>query len=536
MNAGLFSPCSAQFAQARIKQATKGLLFLQLALIGWAAAWVPAAHALHPITSKADILGVYPVYPPIDYSSARDAEAIRRGEYLAKIGDCIACHSNPSGGTAAFAGGLPIPTPFGTFYTPNITPDKATGIGSWGEADFIRAMHDGILADGSNAFPAFPYVYFNRVSEQDLKDLWAYLRAVPAVNLENRGNTLPIIMNWRVLQYGWKSLYFYPDEGFFKKDPTRSEAWNRGAYLVNGLGHCTMCHTPMNLIGGEKKDYFLTGSLIEGYWAPDITRLGLETASRYQVAKVFIDGELINRAGPVRGPMAEVNHDSLRYLTEVDQLAIVEYLKSVVSKQPRSVPRRIAGQPALKRGEQVYANVCVMCHLNGNAGAPRIGNQADWEQRLGLRGLPALYRHAINGFNKMPVKGACVNCDDDDIEAAVHYILYHSLQHSQWEELIKPPKADRARATRLATGKQVYEENCSVCHAEGKLGAPKFGDRQRWAPLIRSNMDVLILNTLKGKGNMPAKGGCTHCTGLDVIAAVKYMVQHSQRGGDYSLW
>jgi cytochrome c5 len=536
MNAGPFSPRSFQLGQACIKRATNGLLFLQLVLIGWAAAGVPAAYALHPITSKADILGVYPAYPTIDYRSTRDADAIKRGEYLAKIGDCVACHSNPSGNTPPFAGGLPIKTPFGTFYTPNITPDKTTGIGDWSEADFMRAMHEGILADGSNAFPAFPYVYFNRVSKADLKDLWAYLQAIPAVNLKNKGNTLPIVADWRMLQYGWKILYFYPDEGFFEKDPSRSQAWNRGAYLVNGLGHCTMCHTPMNLIGGEKKKYFLTGSLIEGYWAPDITRLGLETASRYQVAKVFIDSKLIDRAGPVRGPMAEVNHDSLHYLTEADQRAIVEYLKSVVSKQPRTVPRGVAGQPRLKRGEQVYANVCVMCHLNGNAGAPRIGNQADWEQRLSVGGLPALDRHAIDGFNKMPVKGACVTCDDDDITAAVRYILYHSLEHSQWEELLNPPRIARTEATSLAAGRQVYEEKCSVCHAEGKLGAPKIGDRQRWAPLIRRNLDVLILDTLKGKGNMPPKGGCTHCSGSQVIAAVKYMVQQSQSGGDYSLW
>ncbi len=536
MNAGSFVLCCSGFGLAASRQTRKSLLIFCLAVIGWSVVWVPTAHAFHPISSKADILGVYPTYPAIDYSSGRDAEAIKRGEYLARIGDCIACHSNPSGSTAPFAGGLPIKTAFGTFFTPNITPDKATGIGGWSEADFIRAMHDGILADGSNAFPAFPYVYFNRVSTQDLKDLWAYLRAIPAVNLKNKGNTLPIVMNWRALQYGWKMLYFYPDEGFFKKEPNRSDAWNRGAYLVNGLGHCTMCHTPMNLIGGEEKAYFLTGSLIEGYWAPDITRLGLETASRYQVAQVFIDGKLIDRAGPVRGPMADVNHDSLHYLSESDQLAIAEYLRSVVSKQPRTVPRRIAGQPTLKRGAQVYANVCVMCHLNGNAGAPRIGNQANWEQRLGAGGLPTLDRHAINGFNKMPVKGACVTCDDGDIEAAVYYILYHSLQHSQWEELINPPRLPRTRATSLATGKQVYENSCSVCHAEGKLGAPTFGDQQQWAPLIRSNMDVLIFNTLNGKGNMPAKGGCIHCSGSEVIAAVKYMVQHSQHGGNYSLW
>lgn len=496
----------------------------------------PVAVAIHPISSSVDIIGRYPSYPQIDYAKTSNPESVRRGEYLAKIGDCIACHSNTQAGTAAFAGGLPIATPLGTFFTPNITPDKTTGIGNWSESDFIRTMHDGILPDGSNAFPAFPYVYFNRVSETDLKDLWAYLQAIPAVNLKNKGNTLPFIVDWRIWQYGWKSLFFYPDRGYFKKDSDQSDAWNRGAYLVNGLGHCTMCHTPTNMLFGEKKQYFLTGSLIEGYWAPDISKRGLETASRYQVADVFLKGELIDKAGPVRGPMADVNHDSLRHLNKYDRLAIAEYLKSVISRQPRNLPQRKAGQSVLKRGHQVYSNVCVTCHLNGEVGAPRIGDQPDWEQRLAARNLSILYSHAINGFNKMPVKGACVTCNDADVMAGVDYILYHTLYHSQWEELKNPKLKPRSVSTSMYQGKQVYEKNCSVCHDQGKLGSPVIGAQQQWAPLIRKNLDVLILSTLQGKNNMPAKGGCRYCTRSEIISAVKYMVQQSQSGGNYSLW
>ena len=533
MKTDQFTPCR-QWLRGLFRAAVFHLLRV---LIGLTAVIALPAYALHPIASNIDILGVYPSYPTIDYSAVDDPAAVRRGEYLAKIGDCIACHSNPTGGGAAFAGGLPIATPFGTFYSPNITPDKTTGLGNWSEADFIRAMHQGILADGSNAFPAFPYVYFNRVNEPDLKDLWAYLRAIPAVNLANRGNTLPIIANWRVMQYGWKSLFFYPDEGFFKPEPSQSAAWNRGAYLVNGLGHCTMCHTPMDVIGGEKKQYFLTGALIEGYWAPDITRRGLESASHHQVADVFARDQLINDAGTVAGPMAEVNHDSLGYLTDADRLAIVTYLKSVESRQPRNLPQRIADQPTLKRGAQVYANACVICHQDGAVGAPRIGDQPNWQQRLSEGGgVATFYRRAINGFNKMPVKGACVSCDDDDIKAAVDYLLHRTLHPSQLAELRNPPPAKRAVTTSLAVGQRVYQANCSVCHDEGQLGAPKLADYQRWRPLIRKNLDQLIEATLNGKGNMPARGGCVHCTGSEVIAAVKYLVQQSQLGNDYSLW
>ncbi|WP_428356720.1 c-type cytochrome [Methyloprofundus sp.] len=511
---------------------------LNLQILFWILVFMPTAYALHPISTNTQVLGVYPDYPKIQYSELANADAVKRGEYLVKVGDCIACHSNPKQGTYPFAGGLPIPTPFGTFFTPNITPDKKTGIGDWSEQDFIKAMHQGIRPDGSNSFPAFPYVYFNRIKEQDLKDIWAFLQVIPAVSLENKENTLPFIVDWRIWQTGWKALYFHPDKGVFKQDSGKSAAWNRGAYLVNGLGHCTMCHTPMNVIGAEQKKHFLTGSMIEGYWAPDITGLGLRTASKYQVAKVFRKSQLINEAGPVRGPMADANHNSLQYLTDADSLAIAEYLKSVVSKQPRNLPQRLADQPRLKRGEQVYANVCVICHLNGEAGAPRIGDQANWEQRLASsdRGLSSFYSHAINGFNKMPVKGACVTCNDADVTAAVDYLLYQSLLHSQWIELQKPQPLAKVTTASFALGEQVYRNNCSVCHDEGKLGAPKIGAVQQWQARIKKNMDVLILSTLHGKGNMPVKGGCSHCTGTEIIAAVKYLVQHSQKQNNYTLW
>ncbi|MGR9108438.1 MAG: c-type cytochrome [Gammaproteobacteria bacterium] len=507
-------------------------------IVYWALAifFASETEAFHPIASGTELLGIYPAYPVVNYRSQSDPEAVRRGEYLAKIGDCIACHTDTRKDGPAFAGGLPIDTPFGTFYSPNITPDETTGIGRLTEKQFIRAMHQGILSDGSNAFPAFPYVYFNRVRIDDLKDLWAYLKAIPAVNKPNRGNTLPVVLDWRILQYGWKILYFYPDRGYFKPDPTRSTAWNRGAYLVNGLGHCSMCHTPMNLFGAEQKKYFLTGAFIEGYWAPDITHYGLSTASRFQVADVFIDGELINKAGPVRGPMAEVNHDSLSYLTETDRLAIAEYLKSVESREPRNIPRQLSSQSPLQRGEQVYENVCVICHLNGRVGAPRIGDEPNWEERVRVSGLATLYRHAINGFNKMPAKGGCLNCSDGDIIAGADYLIDHSLSDSFWESITNHGLKSREEMTNLALGKKIYQENCRVCHAEGQLGAPRLADREQWKTLIRKNLDVLMLNTLKGVGNMPARGGCAQCSGSEVIAAVKYMVQQSLPEGNYSLW
>jgi cytochrome c5 len=495
-----------------------------------------AAFAMNPISSRLEFIGAYPVYPEVDYGTGARAESVRRGEYLARLGDCIACHTVAEPGAAAFAGGLPIPTPFGTFYTPNITPDETTGIGKWSQQDFIRVMHEGIRPDGSNAFPAFPYVFFNRVSNEDLEDLWAYLRAIPPVERKNQGNTLPFPFDVRFAQYGWKLLFFYPGRGYFTANPAKSKAWNRGAYLVEGLGHCSMCHTPLNFLGSPEKKYYLTGALIDGYWAPDITKRGLETATRFQVAKVFDDDRLINSAGPVRGPMADAVHDSLRYLTGEDQSAIAEYLKSVTSRQPRNIPRITAGQPVLKRGAQVYANVCVVCHLNGQAGAPSIHDQADWERRVTQRKLALLYRHAIEGYNKMPPKGACVTCSIEDVRAGVDYLIYRALDESRWRELRNPPPRPRHLSTSMATGEQVYRRYCGDCHDGGRLGAPVLGDEAQWAPLLARDFDHLLVSALDGVNNMPAKGGCAECTNSEIIAAVKFMAQKSQSGKDYSLW
>jgi cytochrome c5 len=276
--------------------------------------------------------------------------------------------------------------------------------------------------------------------------------------------------------------------------------------------------------------------LIDGYWAPDISKRGLESASRFQVADVFDEGKLINKAGPVRGPMADAIHDSLRYLTDADRLAIAEYLKSVVTRQPRNVSEIKAGQPPLKRGAQVYANVCIVCHLNGEAGAPSIHDQPNWLRRVKQRTLAELYRHAIDGFNKMPPKGACVSCSNDDLRAAVDYLVYRALDESRWRELRNPPPEPRHLATSIATGEQVYRHSCATCHDDGKLGAPVLGDDAQWAPLLRRDFEHLLTNSLRGIHNMPPKGGCSECTNAEIIAAVKFMAQKSQSGRDFSLW
>lgn len=490
----------------------------------------PQSEAANTTPVEPLIDGYYPTYPPTHAATPEQQALVKKGEYLARMGDCIACHTDVKGGTPAFAGGLPLNTPFGTFYSPNITPDKETGIGNWTEEDFIRALKEGRDPKGRNYFPVFPYIYFSKVSDDDARALYAYFMSIPAVKQENKALPFPFgVPGARFSLWGWNLLFFFPNDDPIVYEADKSPAWNRGKYIVDGLGHCSMCHTPLNLLGAPKSRFYLTGTFIDGYWAPNITKYGLSSASHYEVADVFLEGQLINKAGPVAGPMAEVNHNSLSHLTEEDRLAIATYLKTVVSEEPMGVAAS-ESQPTLKRGKQVYVNSCIICHQNGEMSAPVIGAGNNWYRRLKESGLTGLYRHGIQGYNSMPVKGACVTCSDNDIMAAVDYILNQSLSRSQWSDLVS------GGATKYpSSGVEIYNENCAACHNEGKQGAPKIGDKAIWEPLIAKNIDVLISNTIHGDAH-PKNGGCKKCTTGEVIEAIKYMVSKSKTEGNYSLW
>ncbi len=471
----------------------------------------------------------YRAYPRITVADPTKETLVKRGEYLAKMGDCIACHSNVKGGTPAYAGGLPIDTPFGTFYSPNITPDVKTGIGSWTEDDFVRALKKGQDPKGRNYFPVFPYVYFANVSDDDARAMYAYFMSIPPVEQKNKPLPFPFsVPGARSTLLGWNLLFFYPND-HFEYDPKQSAVWNRGKYIVDGLGHCSMCHTPLNPLGAPKADHYLTGGFIDGYWAPNITKLGLESATEEEVANVFVKHELINNAGPVAGPMAEVNYDSLRYLNEADRLAIASYLKTVVSQETLGVPAS-KNPPTLRRGKEVYMSACIICHQNGAMSAPLIGSASSWYSRLKTSGLNGLYRNVINGYNSMPVKGACVICSENDIKASVDYILNKSLTRSQRIELAKG-----GSKTFPVSGQDIYKKNCSVCHDSGESGAPVIGDKKAWTPFLAQDLDALVEHTIKGKAH-PKNGGCKQCTTAEIMSAVKYIVNQSKTEGNYSLW
>lgn len=470
----------------------------------------------------------YPIYPTPDYSKG-NRKLIERGEYLAKAGDCIACHTNTKNKGKPYAGGLGIKTPFGTFYAPNITPDKETGIGNWSNKDFTRAMQHGKAPDGSNYFPVFPYVDFSKVTKEDLLAIKEYLFSIPPIHNKIPENDVPFPFSWRFLQYGWKLLFFYPYKGEYQYDTSKSAEWNRGAYLVQGLGHCGMCHTPINLLGAPKRDYYLTGNLVEGYYAANITKKGLGNATAEDIVNVFKKDQLLHGRGKVGGPMAEVNHDSLRYLSDDDLHAIATYLLTVESKQPKMAS---TGKVAPAEGKKVYAKYCAACHTSGSAGAPMLGDASAWDPLIKL-GVEKLYINAINGINSMPPRGGCPTCSDNQIKAAVDYLVAAAKGGGTNTGFVKPKPMPKLT---LADGKRVYENTCRVCHQDGELGAPKLGDQAAWAPRIDQNMDVLFTHAIEGYKAMPKMGACYNCSQAEVMAAVKYMVQESKTSGDYSLW
>lgn len=251
----------------------------------------------------------------------------KRGEYLTKAAGCRGCHTEAREGATPFAGGHELKTPFGTFYGPNITPHPQAGIGQWQEADFLRALRSGERPDGSHYFPAFPYPSFTQITDADARDLWAYFRTIPASDRPNRSHDLRFPFGWRFLVVFWKQLFFKP--GPFVAVARRSAALNRGAYLVDALGHCGECHTPRNWLGGPDRDRYLAGAeLAEGGGAPNLTPTRLKKWDDAEL-KDFLAYGLTPDGDVVGDTMGEVIRNTTGQLTPEDLSAVVAYLRSL---------------------------------------------------------------------------------------------------------------------------------------------------------------------------------------------------------------
>lgn len=290
--------------------------------------------------------------------------AVEQGRYLAVAGDCAACHASPMG---SFAGGRAIETPFGNINAANLTPDRDTGLGRWSAEDFWQALHEGHSVTDGHLYPAFPYNYYTRVTRTDSDALFAFLRSVEPVRNPVDRNTLPWPFSMRVSMLGWNALEFTP--GVFQPDPQRSAEFNRGAYLVEGLGHCGACHTPMNAIGGPKQAQYLQGNSIQNWIAPNLTndaQAGLGTWSTQDIVQYLQTGRNLHAAAS--GPMGEVVEISTSKMTTPDLHAIATYLKERGAAGPAAPAPLAATDAQMASGAAIYADNCSACHARNGMG------------------------------------------------------------------------------------------------------------------------------------------------------------------------
>lgn len=315
---------------------------------------------------------------PLLTEQIAESELIARGEYLVTAANCASCHTSNDG--EFMAGGLAFETPFGTIYSTNITPDPETGIGTWSDWDFMNSLRHGIRPNGEHLYPAFPYTSYTKASDEDIAAMYAYLQSIEPVNQSPLENELEFPFNLRALVAFWKVPYF--DAGALEPEPDQSAEWNRGAYLIEALAHCSACHTPRNAIGAAQLDAHMSGGeymdLVSSgeyrVWsAPNLTSYdrGLALWSHDDVASYLKTAR--NDILESFGPMNEVILNSTRYLADDDIDAMATYLKSLAPVSDRSTAEPDAG--LMGRGRTIYNLHCGTCHLPTGAGDPEMAPQ-----------------------------------------------------------------------------------------------------------------------------------------------------------------
>jgi mono/diheme cytochrome c family protein len=305
----------------------------------------------------------------LGYAQAEpSAETIARGKALADTAGCASCHTaDPA---KPFAGGKRIDTPFGGIYSPNLTPDRDTGLGAWSDDDFYRALRHGIAPDGSRYYPAFPYPNFTKFIRDDILAIRAYLATLAPIRNQRPQAELRWPLNYRVVMRGWDFLFFRP--GIFEPDQQKSPEWNRGGYLVEGAAHCGTCHTPKNLFGADKRGRAYGGGLVQGWFAPRLDsaeRGGLKSWSVEDIVEYLQSGR--NGKSHAGGLMAEVVVTSTSVMSDADVRAIAVYLKDLPAgkREPAVIPPPPA---QMADGAKLYGRACVACHETNGSGAPRI--------------------------------------------------------------------------------------------------------------------------------------------------------------------
>lgn len=387
----------------------------------------------HPVTLTA-YTGASPIGVPTEL---RSADLVTRGKYLTQAADCAVCHTAEGG--QPFAGGRAFSTPFGVLYAPNITADRDTGIGAWTDADFVTAVHQGIAKGGERLYPAFPYESYTLLADDDVRAIKAYLFSLPVVRATPPPNSLKFPFNQRWLMAIW-SAFYNPDQRFRPLEG-RSAEWNRGAYLVEALGHCGDCHTPRNLLQALDNRHKFAGTLLQGWRAYNITAdpvSGLGGWSDDDLNQYLRTGHAGGH-GAAAGPMAEVVDNSLNDLVPHDITAIVTYLRSVPAIHTSDLPApRLAAAPASHRqgvsvdtdrqGKAIFEQACASCHswtgisplmqFATLTGARAVNDRS--ATNVAQIVLSGARRSSADGAVFMPAFGAAYS--DDEIAAVANYV------------------------------------------------------------------------------------------------------------------
>jgi mono/diheme cytochrome c family protein len=359
----------------------------------------------------------------------QDFAQIERGRYLTVAGDCEACHTKLGDGQP-FAGGRPIETPFGKILSSNITPDSATGIGTMSDAQFVDALTKGVGHGGEHLYPAMPYTYLTKLSREDAIAIRAYLATVPAAQNAVNSNQLPFPFNIRAVMAVWNALFFKP--GAFQPVAGKSAEWNRGAYLAQGPMHCGMCHTPKNVLGGDRDSHYLQGYSLQGWFAADITddaRDGLGKWTVDDIAEYLKTGH--NRFAAASGPMAEEVAMSSSKMTDDDLRAVAAYLKDQPGPANDNPTPVAASDGAMKMGAAIFGDECSACHTPNGAGIANLYPTLNGGASVQSADPTSILHVILNGTRSvgtdsaptapaMPAFGALLN--DDQVAAVATYI------------------------------------------------------------------------------------------------------------------
>ncbi|WP_237476505.1 cytochrome c [Lichenibacterium dinghuense] len=413
-------------------------------------------------------LAWHPAIPPVERPAASsfDPAAVKRGAALAALGNCAGCHSAP--GRPAFGGGLPVETPFGAIYASNITPDPEAGIGRWSEAAFRRAMRDGVDREGRNLYPAFPYNHYTRVTDDDDAALYAYLMTRRPSAAAVRPPALPFPLNLRPVMAGWNLLFFRA--GAFAPDPARSPEWNRGAYLVEGLGHCGACHTPHGVLGEEKAGHHLGGGMAEG-WNAYALNAASPAPLPWTVDSLafYLHHGWQAEHGAARGPMALVTAE-LGTVSDAEARAMAVYLVSLMGRpesRPADAPQAAAPLPPASAGGQVavsdaaggrgaalYAGACASCHASGRP-LPYGGLDLALSSALRAPDPSNVVTVTLHGLAAPPgapgsiMPGFDGALDDADLVALLRYLRADVARAEPWPDLDAAVRRARARGATL---------------------------------------------------------------------------------------